>query len=274
MRTSLRSELEALTGFSQHWKKRATPHGRSWWVLTLPARRTSENGCGLWGYVPTPTKTEYGSNQGGAAGRTGKVRQSLVSRMVPSPRANKWGQVDSHGRPMLHTPTAKANSASPSMAKWPGAPANYLPTTRSTDGERGGRGDLIQAIRGNPNKHYKPLPTPVNQGQSGAARWEGGAGGRKRLQEIGMLPSPAARDWRSGKASPETMARNSRPSNETLAQRSMTGPAVLAAIYAWLMDCPPRLLACSCLPQATALWSVSQKRSATPSDTPTKKGAA
>jgi hypothetical protein len=28
------------------------------------------------------------------------------------------------------------------------------PTVRSTDGERGGRGDLIQAIRGNPNSHY------------------------------------------------------------------------------------------------------------------------
>src|SRR5215831_11675160 len=31
----------------------------------------------------------------------------------------------------------------------------FWPTIRSTDGERGGRGDLIQAIRGNPNNHYK-----------------------------------------------------------------------------------------------------------------------
>ena len=35
------------------------------------------------------------------------------------------------------------------------------PTIRSTDGERGGRGDLIQAIRGNPNSHYKMWPTPT-----------------------------------------------------------------------------------------------------------------
>ena len=34
-----------------------------------------------------------------------------------------------------------------------------LPTLRKSDGERGGRGDLIQAIRGNPNSHYKSLPT-------------------------------------------------------------------------------------------------------------------
>nr|WP_295441192.1 hypothetical protein [uncultured Thiodictyon sp.] len=35
-----------------------------------------------------------------------------------------------------------------------------LPTIRAQDGERGGRGDLIQAVRGNPNSHYKLWPTP------------------------------------------------------------------------------------------------------------------
>jgi len=34
------------------------------------------------------------------------------------------------------------------------------PTIRSTDGERGGRGDLIQAVRGNENSHYRLWPTP------------------------------------------------------------------------------------------------------------------
>ena len=34
------------------------------------------------------------------------------------------------------------------------------PTIRAADGERGGRGDLIQAIRGNENSHYKLWPTP------------------------------------------------------------------------------------------------------------------
>jgi len=32
------------------------------------------------------------------------------------------------------------------------------PTLRATDGERGGRGDLIQALRGNPNSHFR-MPT-------------------------------------------------------------------------------------------------------------------
>jgi hypothetical protein len=35
-----------------------------------------------------------------------------------------------------------------------------LPTPRSTDGDRGGRGDLLQAVRGNKNSHFKLYPTP------------------------------------------------------------------------------------------------------------------
>lgn len=38
------------------------------------------------------------------------------------------------------------------------------PTIRSTDADRGGRGDLIQAIRGNPNSHYRMWQTPVSDG--------------------------------------------------------------------------------------------------------------
>ena len=36
----------------------------------------------------------------------------------------------------------------------------FWPTIRATDGQRGGRGDLIQAIRGNPNAHYRLWPPP------------------------------------------------------------------------------------------------------------------
>jgi hypothetical protein len=38
--------------------------------------------------------------------------------------------------------------------------SGYWPTIRSTDGERGGRGDLIQAVRGNENTHFKMWMTP------------------------------------------------------------------------------------------------------------------
>lgn len=42
--------------------------------LETSVRVTCENGYGL---LPTPTATQYGNNQGGANGRSGKVRHSL-----------------------------------------------------------------------------------------------------------------------------------------------------------------------------------------------------
>src|SRR6266542_1265034 len=45
-----------------------------------------------------------------------------------------------------------------------------LPTPRTADGDRGGRGDLIRAICGNENKHFRnsllPTPTAVNYGSN------------------------------------------------------------------------------------------------------------
>ncbi len=44
--------------------------------------------------LPTPTAQSYGSNQGGAAGRTGKRRQSVASMasrgLIPTPMARDW----------------------------------------------------------------------------------------------------------------------------------------------------------------------------------------
>lgn len=44
-----------------------------------------------------------------------------------------------------------------------GNASGYWPTIRSPDGDCGGRGDLIQAVRGNPNTHYQMRPTPLSQ---------------------------------------------------------------------------------------------------------------
>lgn len=53
------------------------------------AKNATRRGTTLGGYVekyPTPTATEYGSNKGGAMGRTGTERLSLSSMA----RRNKW----------------------------------------------------------------------------------------------------------------------------------------------------------------------------------------
>lgn len=55
-----------------------------------------------------------------------------------------------------------------------GKESGLLPTIRATDGERGGRGDLIQAVRGNENSHFRLWSTPqardFRTGQ--ASRWK------------------------------------------------------------------------------------------------------
>lgn len=48
--------------------------------------------------------------------------------------------------------------------------AKRLSLIRKSDSERGGRGDLIQVIRGNPNKHYTRMQTPTVQDANGRDR--------------------------------------------------------------------------------------------------------
>src|ERR1051326_7464167 len=63
----------------------------------------------------------------------------------PTPRAYSFGE--SH-RPGLTALDIRVRGLYMDQAR-------YWPTIRSSDGERGGRGDLIQAVRGNPNSHYR-----------------------------------------------------------------------------------------------------------------------
>jgi hypothetical protein len=103
--------------------------------------------------LPTLTANAYGSNRGGAAGRTGEVRHSLQTM----------------------------------------ASRGMLPTLTSSDA-KGGAGHASSA--------------------------QGGMNLRTAIQK---LPTLTARDWRSGKVSPKTLNRNSRPLNEVM-ERSSGGP--------------------------------------------------
>jgi len=61
-----------------------------------------------------------------------------------------------------HTFASESGSARPTpTAKWP--------TIRATDADRGGRGDLIQAIRGNSNKHFATPTVSGNYNRKGAS---------------------------------------------------------------------------------------------------------
>lgn len=195
LRTRLAFELAATTGSRPRWKRSATPQKRSWWVLETSAPRICDNGCGSLlptpvasaasrgsvrqdgkagrdlraALLPTPTATEYGSNQGGANGRTGTVRPSLRTLLTPTTN----GKAEHRLRSIVGA----------SM------PDNRRPT----------------------------------------------------------LATPTARDWRSGKASETTHARNSRHLSEQLGRQSILGTAALLGISEWLMGLPPGWLASACL---------------------------
>ena len=92
LRMWARSALEALTGYSLIWKRKATPAGRSWWVLGRSGRPTSGSACGSW-----PTATRQDAQQSGAAaystasGRhSGTTLTDAASGLWASPQARDW----------------------------------------------------------------------------------------------------------------------------------------------------------------------------------------
>ncbi len=66
LRTSLRCAFAERTGYWQTWQRKATPAGRSWWVLPMPARPTGGSGRSFW---PTPTARDWKSGSAGQRGR-------------------------------------------------------------------------------------------------------------------------------------------------------------------------------------------------------------
>jgi len=116
------------------------------------------------------------------ASRSWKTRQSsLLGDLEPASETwPRWGMMRD-GESWEQTPPVLLTS---------GNESGLWPTIRAADGERGGRGDLIQAVRGNPNSHYKMFPTPYglsgNQGQG-----DGEFG-----KAIRQWPTPNQRDWK------------------------------------------------------------------------------
>lgn len=78
--------------FSGPWSKLGTICAGVYWEQTTLALPTAVSDCGF--LLPTPTAVSYGSNQGGAAGRVGKIRESLASMARhtrwPTPTARDW----------------------------------------------------------------------------------------------------------------------------------------------------------------------------------------
>jgi hypothetical protein len=101
-----------------------------------------------------------------------------------------------------------------------GTESGLWPTIRSTDGERGGRGDLIQSVRGNPNSHYVLWPTPnvpnggrrvpahaeIKGGQTPTAYLNGKKCQVGLEQAVAWWPTPTVSDSKA-RATPSVTAR-------------------------------------------------------------------
>jgi hypothetical protein len=97
------------------------------------------------------------------------------------------------------------------------------PTVRASDGERGGRGDLIQAVRGNPNKHYRmPWATPTAAAAKGTDSTIS-KGKRDLRHDVNMFPTPSASMMTSADMEQARYAGNSesRPSYESVSTGSL-----------------------------------------------------
>lgn len=137
--------------------------------------RTREKGCGL---LPTPTTT-----------------------MLKWPAHRRLMEFLGRARPPTSPSQRPANSRA-STSTWLSLRDAFasLPTHRASDADRGGRGDLLQAWRGNNNSHFRNLPTPTAS-LYGTNR--GGAAGRTgkirpSLESLTGGPWISFREWMMG----------------------------------------------------------------------------
>lgn len=75
--------------------------------------------------------------------------------------------------------------------------SGFWPTIRASDGERGGRGDLLQAVRGNANKHFRMWSTPVAS-DTGHRKKKYAQGGTALSMQAGGPLNPDWTEWLMG----------------------------------------------------------------------------
>lgn len=131
-RTSGLCGLEDLPVFSETLPRSGMT--RSGTLYLLPPLVRLIYGSGSGSLLPTPTATEYGSNQGGGMGRVGPVRYSLQTmaqkNLIPTPTAS-----DANGAGSRNTESSKAHPGLSLMdwARGDGGTGRLLPTPSASD---------------------------------------------------------------------------------------------------------------------------------------------
>lgn len=187
LRTSIISIIRELTPFSAVWKKRVTPAGRSWWVLTTWERPTEESGSGSSDDWRTPQSRDFHPAQDpevtiARGGRTdGQVYLAhQVSRHWQTPATDSFR---SRGG------DRKDEMGLDQQARAWTTPCSDDTGTRKKRYAQGGTALSLQA--------QWPTPTGVTEtGGLAACKW-GGAGSREMMRktEPVMMNQQLSADW-------------------------------------------------------------------------------
>ena len=120
-------------------------------------------------------------------------------------KAANWGYLKSSPSGPDYARAGRENSGGDDVATQAAKAANW-PGVRATDADRGGRGDLIQATRGNQNKHFKAWPTVW------ASEWKGcgpkGSKSQKHMLERRYLGASVLEETPSGPSATDPNSTN------------------------------------------------------------------
>ena len=179
LKTAQLSLIEDSTGFSLTLPRSGWMRNGECYQQPMLVRRTKETGYGLWLY-PTPTCNQEAPNHGSNSNGPHNLLDAAIANWKPGM--------------MWPTPTVCGNNnrkgASATSGDGLATAVRKYPTPSATDGQRGG---VMTA-----NMTGKSLTQVVNS------------------IERQTFATVIARDWESGKCSPETHAKNSRPLSEQI----------------------------------------------------------
>lgn len=215
------SLLGDLEPFSGTWPRWGMMRNGAFWERMTPALPTFESGSGFWQtpvsddavnreigkwnsrgepklsaqvLYPTPTASEYGTNQGGAAGRTGPVRPSLstMARNWPTPLSADGGK---------HSPAVRHkggnHTLTSAVATWPTPKANDAEKRGDFD-ETNPRNGLPAAVKAGGPSTPPTYPTPTKAGGLGGPGSSGRQGGENLRTNIGGQLNPEWVEWLMG----------------------------------------------------------------------------
>jgi hypothetical protein len=168
--------------FSETWPNAGTMRNGKCFRRPELEPHTLDAGFSYW---PTPCVAAEAPNMGSNKVNGPRSLMQVAREMWPTPRSPKRGADPSK---LIRENRKRPSDLETAVSMWP--------TIRASDAERGGRGDLIQAIRGNQNKHFRMWPTP-RAGERGQYQRDRGQKGKERPTLTGavkMWPTPQARD--------------------------------------------------------------------------------